>query len=166
MADVLTPLAAAFHYTPDDLKANRQYRLSGRQRRALWLRFWLVALGAVLLFTVPILLAWGLVLWSSAQGLNAAINDTRAGLGYAVGVILGSFYVIANWSSLMMFFDLLRGRVVEVTGPAEIWGRYLTIGDRRFVVDVDALQMLQPVLNYRVFLLPRSRAMLSIEFAE
>jgi hypothetical protein len=166
MSDLLTPLAAAFHYTPDDLKANRQFRLSGRQRRAQWLRFWLVALGAVLLFTAPILLAWGLVLWSGAADLNAAINDTRAGLGYAVGFILGSIYVIANWASLLMFFDLMRGRVVEATGPAEVWGRYLTIGGKRFVVNEDELQMLQSGFAYRVFLLPRSRTLLSIEFAE
>ena len=166
MADLLTPLAAAFEYTPDDLKANRQGRLSGRQRRALWMRFWGVFLGLVLLVVVPIVLAWGLVLWSSDDGLSAAMNDTRAGLGYAVGAILGIFFAVANWPSLMMFFDLMRGRVRESTGEAHIWGRYLTVGDDRFVVGQDALNMLQPGLNYRVFLLPRSRTLLSIEFAE
>jgi hypothetical protein len=166
MSDVLTPLASAFRYTPDDLRANRQYYLSGRQRRRLWTRFWTLALGAALLFTVPIFLALGLALWSTDQSIGAAMNDTRTGLGYAVGFILGIFYVIANWSSLWMFFDLLRGRVTEITGPAQVWGRYLIVKDFRFVVDDHALQMLQSGVAYRVFILPRSKTLLSIEFAE
>jgi len=166
MSDVLTPLASAFQYTPDDLRANRQSQLSGRQRRRLWGRFWLLALGAGLMVIVPIALALGLALWSTDQSLSAAMNDTRTGLGYAVGFILGIFYVIANWSSMWTFFDLLRGRVVEIVGPAQLWGRYLIVDEARFVVDDHALQMLQSGVTYRVFMLPRSKTLLSIEFAE
>jgi hypothetical protein len=162
----LTPLADAFHFTPDDLRANRENRLSGRQKLKQWRRFWGHLGGGVMLVVAPILITWGLILWGSEQSLSDTIYDSRSLIGYVIALMLGVIYVIANVSALVLFFDLLRGRVYVVRGTAEVWGRYLKVGGYRFVMDEGDLSMIQPGMHYRVFILRLSQTLLSIEFAE
>jgi hypothetical protein len=162
----LTPLADAFHFTPDDLRANRENRLSGRQKFKQWRRFWGYFWGGVLLIFAPILITWGLVMWGTEQSLSDTVYDSRSLIGYVIAVILGLIYITANFSPLILCFDLLVGRVYSVRGTAEVWGRYLRVGGYRFVMEEGDLSMIQPGMHYRVFMLQLSQTLLSIEFAE
>ena len=161
-----TPLASAFHFSPDDLRVNRESRLSGRQRLYLWRRFGLLAGGGILLILTPMFLTWGLVMWSTEQNLDEVVYDDRVWIGYLIAVLLGVMYVVANHKSLALLVDLLMGHVQEERGIGQVWGRYLKIGKHRFVIDDDALEMIQSGLQYRVFVLPLSSTLLSIEYAE
>lgn len=164
--EAVNPLAEAFRYTSRDLKLNRERRISGSQRRRLWLRFMGTAIGGLLLTLAPLLVTWGLLIWASGAGLSAALSDERALIGYMVGGILGGFYGLSNIKSLLLWADLLQSRVRIIKGPASVWGSYLQVGRYRFVIDERAAKLVQAGVSYRVYLLPASRTLLSIEFAD
>jgi hypothetical protein len=166
MMESVTPLAAVFHFSPDDLRVNRERRLSFGQRRRLWLRFFTTVLGGLLLMAAPILIAWVLIVWSTGQNLEDTIFDNRAMVGYLVGLILGLMYGIANAKSLILAFDLLFGRVKMIRGTANIWGSYLSMGPYRFVIEDEAAAFMQSGMRYRAYVLPFSSTLLSIEFAD
>lgn len=164
--DVINPLADAFNYTPDDLRANRAGKLSGRQSRRMWGRFIIALVQLLLLMTVPVGVTWWTVSWGADLSFEEVIYDNRAMIGYLVAAILSGFYLISNSSSLALIGDLLGRRVRPLRGEAAIWGRYLKMGKRRFVLDDDALAAIQPNLVYRAYILPASGVLLSIEYAE
>lgn len=159
-------LGDAFGFTAEDIAQNRQGRMTWAQRGRLWRRFWATALGGVLLAGVPAIAAGWLVHWATGIPLDAAFTDTRATSGYVVALLLGVIYVAANHKTLLLFIDLLLGRVQTVRGMMEIWGRYLVIGGYRFVAEETALESVQAGLRYRAFVLPASNTLLSLEFAE
>lgn len=163
---IISPFGEAFHFTHEDIRANRQRQLSWRQRRRLWGLFWLTLIGGLLLVMMPILVAWSLIWWATDQPFAAAMGDSRAGIGYLVGGLLGGMYFLANFKTLLLAVDLLGRRVRVLKGVAQIWGQYLLIGRHRFVIGEEAVGMLQSGLSYRVFILPASNTLLSIEFAE
>lgn len=163
----LTPLGAAFHFTPQDLRANRQGELSPAQRRTLWSRFVLTILGGGLLVLVPILVTWGLIMWAAQQNLNTTLSDNRALIGYLIAGMLGLIYFAANAQAVLLALDLWRGQTQAVVAPVKIWGGYLLMGKQRFLLDDDLdLSLIKSGLTYRAFILPLSQTLLSLEFAE
>ncbi|HLA44005.1 MAG TPA: hypothetical protein VJZ27_11245, partial [Aggregatilineales bacterium] len=150
MENKLLSFSSAFHFTDADIKANRRGRLSRWQRGYLWRRWIITALGGLLLTLTPILLAWILIIWSTGQRFSDTLFDNRAVIGYLVGIILGVIYSAANFKGLLLLSDLMRSRVIPVRGKVEIWGQYLLIGQYRFVVDEEAIAVVQSGLQHRV----------------
>jgi len=165
--DQLTPLGAAFHFTPQDLRVNRQGQVSPPQRSRLWKRFILTLLGGILLILAPTLITWILISWSARQSLPTTLTDDRAFIGYLIAVLLGLIYAAANFRTLLLCIDLLRGQVQPLVAPVRIWGEYLLIGQFRFVMEEETdLTLIKSGLTYRAFVLPMSQTLLSLEFAE
>jgi hypothetical protein len=160
------PLASAFRFTGEDLQANRQGKVTAAQRRRLWRRLFVVFFGGLLLLLVPILLAWSLITFATNQSFSEAFWDGRMFSGYLVGLLLWSIYLGANYRTWLLGLDLLRGKVISVAGPVRVWGRYLILEDYQFVIDETALSLVKTGLRYRVFILPSSCTLLSIEFSE
>jgi len=163
----LLPLGDIFIFTGEDLRRNRDGGLSWGQRRKLSLQFIGVVLSALPLVALPILAAWGLSAWQSPPtNPQAFLNANGTQYGYLFGGTLGLLYFLSNVRLFLLGLDLLRGRVVPLRGLAQTWGKYLFIGRRSFVVEEAVLKNVQTGLNYRVFTLPLSGLLLSIEFAE
>jgi hypothetical protein len=163
----LLPLGAEFRFNAHDLQTNRHRRLTTRQSRRLSGRFLGTFFGGVFLMAAPVALALGLLMWIEGQGLGQSLGDSRLTLAYLVAGILGLFYALANGQTLLIPWDLWWGRVASVRGTGQLWGSYLVIGGKyRFVVDERARAAIQPALIYRVYLLPASKILLSLEYAE
>ncbi len=160
------PLASAFHFTGEDLQANRQGKITSRQRRRLWGRFLMLFCGGFLLLGIPILLAWALIAFATDQPFSEALWDGRMFSGYMIGLLLWSIYLGANYRVWLMAVDLLRGKVIPVVGPVRVWGQYLILENHQFVLEDAALALVKTGLRYRVFTLPQSSTLLSIEFYE
>lgn len=166
MSQELYPLAAAFGYTPHELSLNRQKRLSGAQWRKLTLRFLGVTLGGLLLALAPVIIAWGLLAVSTDQSLSQVIGDSRAWVAYVLAIALAGLYMASNYRALLLGVDILALQVRTIRGKGRLQGSYLVIGNYRFLLDETALQALQNDLVYRIFILPYSQTLLSIEYAE
>lgn len=166
ISETITPLASVFGFSADDLRANRERRLSFRQRRQLWGRFITTALGGLFLMIIPPVLVWFVIVWSTGQTLNETLGDQRAVFGYGIAALLGLMYCIANIKGLLLLVDLVGNRVRMIRGGANIWGSYLIMGHYRFVVDDDAAAFVQSGMRYRAYVLPASSTLLSIEFAD
>src|SRR5688500_3361033 len=128
------------------------------------MKFWGLLFGGLLLMVTPVLLGWGLILWGSDEALT--FTDSRALIGYLVGLVLGIIYVVANWQDLLLLVDLMRGQVVTVEATAQVWGKYLILDRYRFVLDDAVLALMKSGLRYRAFVLPLSQTLLSIEFSD
>lgn len=159
-------LGPAFRFNADDLQTNRQGKLTARQRRRLWGRFWTLFLGGFGLLLVPILLTWSLIAFATKESLENALWDGRMMSGYLIGLLLWSIYLGANYKTWLLGIDLLIGKVTTVIGAVRVWGSYLMVEDYQFVLDETALKSINTGLRYRVFVLPRSSTLLSIEFSE
>lgn len=169
MHDELTPisqLGQALAFSHDDLRANRDGRVTRRQRRVLWRRFWGGAIIFALLLLVPIGIAVLLVAWGTEQGLMVVLFNDEALIGYAVGALSAMFYVATTLQSFLLAPDLVRGRVLAITGPVERYGRYLYMGQQRFLLGPGDLELVQSELHYTLYFLPTSQFVLSMEFAE
>ena len=169
MVDDLTPLAqlgVAFRFSSDDLRANREGKMTLRQRRIAWQRFWSTVIVFILLIMIPIMLAWGLLLWESDKSINDVMTDSAATIGYVTGIVLAIFYITVSYERLLLIIDTLRGRVAKISGSVERYGRYVYIKNRRFLLDSDKLELIQNGLQYTLYILPMSHQILSIEFAE
>lgn len=162
----ISPFNDAFGFTDKDLDANRAKRLSWRQRRRLSSQWLGTLVSTLLLAIVPILLTWSIVAYATDVTVIGAASASESLIGYVVGGLLGILFALVNHKTLMLGWDLLIGRVRSLRGVAQIHGRYLIIGKRRFLLDEDALKMVQSKLRYRVFVLPASSTLLSIEFAD
>ncbi|MFP4321408.1 MAG: hypothetical protein ACLFTK_03045 [Anaerolineales bacterium] len=165
-SDDRVTLGDVFNFTPDDIRANRQRRLSRRQRRRLWGRFIGTLLGGLVLMSVPVLLGLALISLETGISPRAALEDNRAIVGLLIGGLLGVLYALANWPSLLLLVDLIDGRVRSVRAPARLWGHYLLLGDERFVVGDDLDGLVRDGVRYRAFVLPLSKTLLSLEFAD
>lgn len=159
-------LGPAFRFSGEDLQANRQGKLTAKQRRRLWGRFFMFFFGGFLLLFVPIILALVLIALATGSALADTFWDGRMVSGYMVGLLLWSIYLGANYRTWLIVIDLMRGKVISVTGAIRTWGRYLMVEDYQFVVDEDALNLVKDGLRYRIFTLPFSSTLLSIEFSE
>lgn len=169
MTNELSPLAQlgkAFGYSVDDLKNNRVGRLSRRQRRQVWGRFSLTLIGWLLLLLFPIGVGLALVLWDGQTSFSDALFHPATSAGYLVGGLLALFYGVVQFSTLMLVVDVLRGRVHAISGPVERYGRYLYVKRSRFLLEQHKLDLIQSGLRYTFYILPGSRQVLSIEFAE
>jgi hypothetical protein len=159
-------LAAPLGYHPHELALNRQKRLSWRQWRAQALRFAGVALGGLLLTLAPMVVVWGLLSGSSDQSLSQSIGDSRAWIGYGLGLALACVYILANYRALLLGLDILLGRVRAVRGKGRTQGAYFILGNYRFLMEASALAALPDDLTYRAFILPYSQTLLSLEYAD
>lgn len=169
MSDELSPLAQlsqAFGYSVEDLKKNRAGRLSRRQRRQAWVRFGLTLLNWVLLLLFPMVVGLALVWWDGQTNLEDALFHPAARAGYLVGGLLAVFYGVVQFNTLMLIIDVMRGRVRVISGPVERYGRYLYVKRSRFLIEQHKLDLIQSGLRYTFYILPGSRQVLSIEFAE
>ncbi|NJL94280.1 MAG: hypothetical protein HC915_11430 [Anaerolineae bacterium] len=163
---VLAPLAEALRFSTEDLRQNRQGKLSIRQKGRLWARCLGTLAGGLALALAPILLTWLLLGWSNAQLTQANLADSRAWLGYAVGLALGAFFFVANFRAVFLLPDLLAAQTVPLEAQAQVWGRYLVIKQRRFVLEPPSLELIRHGVRYRVYFLPLSNTLLSLEFAD
>lgn len=162
----LAQLGQVFHFSSDDLRANREGKISLRQRWRLWRRFWGTFFTILALLLIPILVGWALVLSGTDKALIDVLFDPAALAGYITGFMLAGFYTLVNFSTLVLLVDMSRGRVRAVSGPVQRMGRYLFINKRRFLVEVSTLDLIQTGLHYTFYVLPGSQHILSVEFAE
>lgn len=162
----LLQLGKAFNFSLDDLRANRNRRLTRRQRRVIWQSFLIAAFYWMLLLLVPGIIGWILVLWGGDEALSDILFSTAAAAGYATGIVLSGFYALAHYQTLLLVVDALRGHVVAVSGPVKRYGRYLYIEERRFLLETETLDLIQNGLRYTLYILPGSQRILSLEFSE
>ncbi len=159
-------LGDAFNFTIEDLKANRARCITSRQKRIVWQRFWGMLLGGMGLLLMPPVVGWMLILWNTDQTLGDAIFDSAAVMAYIAGLLLSGFYVVVNFPKLLLALDTLRGRIQIVSGSVERYGRYLYVRKHRFLLEARTLDLIQTSLQYTFYILPSSRYILSVEFAE
>lgn len=165
----LTPtarLGSAFSFTPDDLRANREGRLTLRQRRDLLSHFWSTALMGLLLLLGPILVGVILVWWGTEKSFGDILTDSATLAGYLTGIIAFGFYIFINYKSLLLPLDVLRGRVRALSGPVKRHGLYLQIRNSQLLLEEVVLDLIQDGLHYTFYILPRSHKILSVEFSE
>lgn len=165
----LTPIAQlgmAFHFTSDDLRANREGKLTLRQRRKLVAQFWSTVLVGLLLLLGPSVVGLILVAWGTDQSFGDTLTDSAALAGYLTGLIALSFYVAINFKSLLLPFDVLRGRVLALSGPVKRHGLYLQVRHTHLLMEEAVLDLIQDGLHYTFYVLPHSRKILSVEFSE
>ncbi len=165
----LTPtaqLGMAFHFTSDDLRANREGTLTRRQRRKLMGQFWSTLMIGLLLLLGPSVVGLILVAWGTESSFRNILTHSAALAGYLTGVIALAFYVAINFKSLLLPFDLLRGRVLALSGPVNRHGLYLHVRGTRLLMESTVLDLIQDGLHYTFYVLPRSRKILSVEFSE
>lgn len=169
MNDELTPvtqLGRALSFSAEDLRANRSGRVTVRQRRTILRRFLSSVFVFLLLLLVPIGVGLILVAWGTEQSVDAVLRDDAALIGYLSGFALGLFYLTASLQQFLLGADLVTGRVLMISGPVERYGRYLYIGQKRFLLEAGELDLIQTELHYTLYVLPVSQHVLSLEFAE
>lgn len=167
--DELTPitqLGQALSFSHEDLRTNRAGAVTRRQRRALWQRFWAGAFTFLMLLVGPIAIGWVLVAWGTTQNFAGVVTDDAATIGYLVGLIAAGFYVLTTARNFLLAADLVRGEVHSITGPIERYGRYLYVGQERYLLEAGSLELVQSELHYTLYFLPVSQYILSLEFAE
>lgn len=162
----LVQLGQAFKFSSDDLRANREGKLTFRQRRRIWQRFWQALITALLMLLIPIIVTWFLLFWQTSATLADVLNHPAALIGYSTGAILAAFYIIANAPAFFVVIDVWRGRVQAISGPVERYGQYLVLKKRRFLLESNTLDLIQNGLRYTFYILPGSQHILSVEFAE
>lgn len=180
-SDALVELRRAledeFNFTEDDLAENRSGRLSPRQRTALlflqlrnallWAPFLLLGLAFAVLFPFFFILQ---PLW---QGEHVEVGAWVGGL---IGLIFGSvFALVIGLSGINVVRDLLGGAVQSIEGHVDKQiitggGRrnrstryYYMLNGRRFLVNRTAYNALVEGRPYRLYFLPRSRQLVSVE---
>src|SRR5574341_809388 len=113
-------------------------------------------LESFMLLAAPLLLAWALISQTTSKPFTAAITDQRALIAYLFGIILMLAYTTVNYRAFLLVIDLLRGKIIVINVPAQLWGRYLILGDYRFVLEESNLSLIKPGVTYRACLLPYS----------
>ncbi|MCI0713916.1 MAG: hypothetical protein L0154_27415 [Chloroflexi bacterium] len=160
----VTPLAQlgrAFGFTPEDLQANRARRITQRQRQNLNNLFVKTVLVGVFLLLLPALVGLAIVAWQGGDLLSL-----EGLLGLLIGLILFSFYAVANYRDIALIFDLSRGTVEIITGKIERTGAYLNVGRHQFLLEEAKLDLIQSGLRYTFYYLPVSKRIIGVEFAE
>lgn len=169
MSDELTPisqLGRALDFSYEDLRTNRSGLVTRRQRRQLWRRFWSGLLVFSMLLVVPVAVSWILVSWENTQSFSDVMMNDASMIGYLMGTMSAGFYASTGLRNFMLAADLVRGRVLAITGPVERYGRYLYMGERRYLLESGTLDLVQSELHYTLYILPVSMHILSMEFAE
>jgi hypothetical protein len=167
--DELTPisqLGRALSFSYDDLRTNRAGGVTRRQQRMLWQRFWGGAFIFIILLIVPIAVSWVLVAWGTTQSLTSVVFDDTTTIGYLIGIMAGMLYLMTAMRNFLLAADLVRGKVRSITGPVERYGRYLYVGQERYLLQAGTLELVQSELHYTLYFLPVSQYILSLEFAE
>ena len=155
-----------FHFTSDDLRANREGTLTLRQRRKLVGQFWSTFMIGLLLLLGPSAVGLILVAWGTEKSFADVLTNRAALAGYVTGMIALAFYMVINFKSLLLPFDILRGRVLALSGPVKRHGLYLHVRGTRLLMESTVLDLIQDGLHYTFYILPRSRKILSVEFSE
>ncbi|MBI5930460.1 MAG: hypothetical protein HY862_14210 [Chloroflexi bacterium] len=165
----LTPIAQlglAFHFTSEDVRANRDGRLTLKQRRELLAQFWSTLFIGLLLLLGPSLAGLILVWWGTQNSLGDVLTNNASLAGYLTGAIALTFYVVMNYKLLLLPLDIMRGRVLILSGPVKRHGLYLQVRHAQLLMEAATLDLIQDGLQYTFYILPRSRKILSVEFSE
>lgn len=164
--DLTERLMPLLNFTPDDLTANRDGQLSGRQaerlrgmrQRALW-----VGIGVILLVSVIAALA----LYLGQR--NAVTILTFIGIAISICNAAIAGVLMRNW--LRLNADLQSGAVAAQTGEVQhtvrVAGRaasyVVKLGDVEFSVSKPVFLALQTGARYRFYSTPISRVLLAAE---
>jgi hypothetical protein len=164
---VLAQLGEAFQFTPDDIKNNRNRRLSLMQHQRLWREFGqTVIIGLALLF-VPMLVGGAIIMFSASGSFTEHLFSLPGMIGIFTGLALMSFYSFANARKLALGVDLVQSANVEsITGKVQRQGQYLKMGRLQFLVEGAKLDLIQSGLRYTFYYLPTSGQIVGVEFAE
>ncbi len=165
-------LDAALHFNTEDLHANREGRLSVRQRNRVFARrrSVLIALAVVTLFIGVIA---GMVILAVLLGAVVSEVAILLALGGEV-VTVGLAYL--GWSLRQNYQKfLLPGRVMRIEGPVTCYqlrerqndksrtGYYVRIGALEFEISDAALNAFTDGAPYIVYYVPRPFTLLSAE---
>lgn len=161
----LVQLGEAFNFDANDLLANRERRLSLKQRSRLLRDFWSTLGTGVLLVGLPAIITLAVLNWDDFD-LGGTLLSLEAIITYGAGLMLGVFYLIANLSKLMQLPDALRGEVRQITGPIQRRGVYVRVGRLKFILEDVTLDLIQTGLRYTFYYAPRSKVIVAVEFAE
>lgn len=167
LVPLLKELAKRCGFTKEDLRQNRDGRMSERQRG----RFerW-VLLGVCRLVAMVMIVGFG---FSQLVGARTGTSNRVAnGIIGVVVLVLGSVMIWLGARLLMrLVLDLKNGKTASVEGLGATVTRgtsgnrlhYYVIGSRRFRVFERALQALAPGIVYRAYYTPHTNSFLSIE---
>lgn len=161
----IVQLGEAFNFDANDLMANRERRLSLKQRSRLLREFWNTLGTGVLLVSLPGVITLAVLNWDDFN-LGSTVFSLEAIIAYVSSLVLGIFYLIANLSKLLLLPDALRGEVRHITGPIQRRGVYVRVGRLKFILEDVTLDLIQTGLRYTFYYAPRSKTIVSIEFAE
>lgn len=176
-AELLRALGDEFNFVEDDLPENRVGHLSGRQRTAIFfsqLRSALVMLSIVgMTACFAVLIPAAFLLEPVAQGEPFEASALwPAAVAALVGVIL---LAVLGWQVVRLLQDLAGGEVKMTQGRVEertlVTGSgknrrtryYYVVNDERFEVHPVAHQALIQDREYRLYYLPRTRRIVSVE---
>ncbi len=168
MYEDVTPiyqLGEAFNFDGRDLMANREHRLSVKQRSRLLRTFWSTLGTGALLVALPGIITLAVLNWAEFD-LGSTIFSLEAIIAYGASLVLGVFYLVANFSNVLLIFDVMSGQVRHITGPIQRRGVYVRIGRQKFILEDVTLDLIQTGLRYTFYYAPRSKAIVSVEFAE
>lgn len=165
-------LDAALQFNAEDLNANREGRLSVRQRNRVFARRRSVLI-ALAIITLMMGVISGVVILAVLLGAAVSEMAILLALGGEI-VTVGLAYL--GWSLRQNFQKyLLPGRVARIEGPVTCYqlrerqnektriGYYLRIGDLEFEISDAALNAFIDGAPYIVYYVPRPLTLLSAE---
>jgi len=156
---LLQALANANNFSHEDLAQN-QNGLLGRYQENHLIRIFalygLILLGSVVLFV------------SMISQILRALSTTTSILLLIIGTVL---FLRFAWSAVQIVMDLWRGRVISVEGPVVRQSHrtryhrsyYYVTGSHKFEVSEAAYSALIEGSYYRIWYVPRSKRLVSIE---
>ncbi|HRF47598.1 MAG TPA: hypothetical protein PLC98_08245 [Anaerolineales bacterium] len=171
-AELARALQEALDFTPDDLAANQTLQLSGRQRTNLIMGTLGLAVLLSVLFLFPIVMFLGFVVSEGGFG----VVDSSDMMPF---LCFGGIMLIVDGVILLTIIagarEAFAGRVESITGhldeTSEVRGSgksrrtyyYYVIDGQKFQVTPAAHKASIENLRYRLFYLPRSKKVVSIE---
>jgi hypothetical protein len=152
MSPELRVFATTMHFTAQDLEANRQGRLGDGQRPRF--RWDLVYMGI------------GLVV--ALVAFAGSFIEPRGPRWYIGAIVVGGLGLGIAASQIGLARELYAGRVVAISGKKEKWygstpGIRFTLGGVNFFVPRNRAISLRDGQRYKVYYLPHSKAVVSVE---
>jgi hypothetical protein len=165
-------LAAAIGFNDDDLRANREGRLTTRQRNRVFARRRTLII-ALTIITAIIGIMSAIVILAVLTRAEISVPAILLGLGGEV-VTVGLAYLV--WSLRQGYRKyLLPGYVQQITGPVTCYqlrerqndktktAYYLRIGDLEFEISDVALSAFTDGAPYSIYYVPRPLTLLSAQ---
>jgi hypothetical protein len=152
-------LASANYFSLQDLKVNQQGMLSKRQENGLLL---IVALYLVSCMSLAALFT--VLIPQILQAVSATL--------YILILIIGAILLLKfSWSAIQIMGDIWIGKPSSVEGPVVRQSRrtryyrshYYVSGSHKFQVSESAYNALIEGKSYRIFYVPRSKRLVSME---